>query len=317
MVHPHQIFKVLLLRGDSVASAAAVVGISLRTASRWRKAVPKQQGRRPLNVHACRRARLCARIAEKVQTRNHRTIPQFPTAPRVASELLRLHGIKASKSTVLRDLKRLGFRTLVRPRHPNLQNADVRRSFARIWRSCDPSILIFSDEHFISVNDNSHRTMLVGPGQRPLPREHQRRQNVSNFQIWAAIGVGWRSELVFFPKKNPDDDSRKPGGFRLNAAAYVRRCLSKICPYLQSSGRVFMQDGARCHWAGSVVAYLDRKGVTYMTGFPSSSPDLNPIESVWACLDSEISKRMPQTEAELKAAALEAWSSIKQCLIRT
>lgn len=233
----HAIFRRLIAGGNSVSSAAHAVGISLRTASRWQAAAPRARGRRPETARRARRAKLAARIARTFKRKGHRVVPLFPTAPRVAEELFRAHGIRASRTTVLRDLKSLGFRTRVRPRHPNLKNPEVRRSFTKIWRLRDPRPLIFSDEHYVSVNDNTHRTMLVAPGKDPLPREHQRRQNIPNFQIWAAIGVGWRSELVFFPKLNPDDDRSMPGGFRLNSASYVRRCLSKISGYLVESGR--------------------------------------------------------------------------------
>ena len=47
-----------------------------------------------------------------------------------------------------------------------------------------------------------------------------------------------------------------------------------------------------------------------MSDFPASSPDLNPIESVWAELNRRISARRPQTVADLRAATISAWDEI-------
>lgn len=309
---PYEIFQSMFRQGYTLAATAAAVGISRRTASRWRKSPPGQRGRRARPDARRLRVALVVRIASRTITRDHRTIPAFPSTGRVAAQLAREFRIRVSRHTVRRDLASRGWRTLVRPRHPNLRDAGKRLTFARLWMNCDARKIVFSDEHFVSTNDNTLRTMLVGPGERPLPREVQRRQNVPNFQIWAAIGYGWRSELVIFPKKDPTDDRKMAGGFRLDSHGYTRRCLSKIRQHLCEHQLVFMQDGARCHWARNVRAYLDRNRIRVMEGYPASSPDLNPIESVWAMLDRRIAEMLPQTDVELLAAARRAWREIPQ-----
>ena len=49
-----------------------------------------------------------------------------------------------------------------------------------------------------------------------------------------------------------------------------------------------MQDGARCHTAGTTLDDIKRKNVHYISNWPPSSPDLNPIENFWALLQQRV-----------------------------
>ena len=317
MSNLYPVFKRLLNRGHSISFIAEALGISPATAYRWKACGPPKKAGRKANPQAKKaRARLLAKISKATRKVGQRVVPLYPTAPRIAARYRLVTGEKIHPTTCLRDLRSVGMRSYVRPHHPNLKDAERRLQFAKRWRRFDPSRIVFSDEHFISTNDNTHRRMIGASKDEILPRERQRRQNIPNFQIWAAIGVGWRSPLVFFPKADPDDDTSHPGGFRLNATRYVRRCLSKVSPYLSGSHLVFMQDGARCHTARTTLAYLEQKNITIMDDYPPHSPDLNPMEEVWALLDQRIAERLlEQTEQALMDAARLAWSEIDQSVI--
>lgn len=300
-------------RGATLQQIADDLDVSLRTVSRWLKSPPKKAGRRAPRDTA-RRVASVREIAQRTVSRSGRTLPLNPTFKKVGEVFNAENGLNVSVSTIRRLVALGGGKSRVRPWHPNLAKKEERKAFAKIWRARCPDKIVFSDEHFISTNDLSYRRQILYSGDELLARERQRRQNVANFQLWAAIGVGWRSQLVFFPKKrkkNGDDEK----SWALNQYRYVRMCLSKVKNYLRDSKSIFMQDGAKCHTANSVKAYLARNNITLMEDFPASSPDLNPIESLWAELNRRIAEKMPSTEAELKAAAIEAWNEIPQEVI--
>lgn len=46
--------------------------------------------------------------------------------------------------------------------------------------------------------------------------------------------------------------------------------------------------------------------------WPANSPDLNPIENLWAMLKENVAKRNPKTKEELKTVLLEEWDCISQ-----
>jgi transposase len=79
-----------------------------------------------------------------------------------------------------------------------------------------------------------------------------------------------------------------------------------------------MQDGASVHTAHIIWRLLAEMGIEVMD-WPPYSPDLNPIENLWALIKAKIYKIYPhlaeaadtdKTLQELIEAAQEAWEAI-------
>jgi len=258
-----------------------------------------------------KRRRMVAKLAKKTVVKNGRKYPVFCTATAIKEELNRRFAVSVSKATVLRDLHHVDFECLVRRRVPTRDPKVVeqRLRFCAMWLRRGTKNLVFSDEHTISVNDHTSRTMWVAPGHGPVPRERRRLTNVPRIMVWAAIGQGFKSELILFPQamRNADDATVS---FRLCSDSYIRRCLSPIVPLL--NGRVFQQDGAKVHTAHRVGTYLRGKNINYIQNWPPYSPDLNCSELVWPLLNRRVAEYHPSTLEELGVAAKKAWASITQ-----
>ena len=267
-----------------------------------------------------RRRAVVRALAMKVRVIGGVKHPLFPSAPSMATELGR-RGIHVNPSTVHRDLTALGFVSRVRPRAPTRDPLTLRRRelFAKKLVRAGKnnfSQIVFTDEHMGSANDYSDRRQYVCKGKEPLRRLRTSAWNVARLHVWGAIGIGYKSRLVFLPESRPagDDDNSKSGrvDVRMNGTLYKRLCLTPVVPSLVAQRRTLMQDGARCHWRGDVIQYLQRKRVRFINDWPPHSPDLNPIEKVWAVMKLRVGRLHVATKGELRSAMQQVWDGLSQ-----
>ena len=96
--------------------------------------------------------------------------------------------------------------------------------------------------------------------------------------FWAAFGHGSRTPLV-------------PLVGNVNAIG-IYDLYSVILPWFLQPGDIFMHDNASVHTARVVKALLEELQVQLMI-WPPYSPDLNPIENLWALMKAEIYRLYP------------------------
>ncbi|KAI4293447.1 hypothetical protein PAPHI01_2721, partial [Pancytospora philotis] len=69
------------------------------------------------------------------------------------------------------------------------------------------------------------------------------------------------------------------------------------------------------HKSALARRYMEKAGIRVLQ-WPSYSPDLNPIENVWAYLKMQIARsgKKPQNKGELKALIADEWRNILMIL---
>ncbi len=85
------------------------------------------------------------------------------------------------------------------------------------------------------------------------------------------------------------------------AETYIQVLQEYLVPFIMETlpengvfDAIFQQDNAPTHKAHITRNYLQHQGFVVMN-FPPSSPDMNPIEHLWAALKKELFRRFPDT----------------------
>jgi hypothetical protein len=98
----------------------------------------------------------------------------------------------------------------------------------------------------------------------------------------------------------------------MNAAKYMDTLNTHLLPQLNEwfahDNGVFQQDNAPCHKAATVIAMLEHEGICILD-WPPYSPDLSPIENLWAILKQKVhTKHYISKEAQI-VIVKDIWSN--------
>jgi len=77
---------------------------------------------------------------------------------------------------------------------------------------------------------------------------------------------------------------------------------------------VLYQDNAGPHKGHKVMSWMENN-IPYAPEIPALSPDLNPIEFIWAMLKKKVEKTQPQNIEDLKKSIITCWEEIDQAAI--
>lgn len=79
---------------------------------------------------------------------------------------------------------------------------------------------------------------------------------------------------------------------------------------------IFQSDNDPKHTAKVNTGYLQRQGIPELD-WPSQSPDLNPIENLWAILNIQLKDRKCKNKDELEHCLKEAWNDIDEEILKS
>jgi transposase len=103
----------------------------------------------------------------------------------------------------------------------------------------------------------------------------------------------------------------------MNAEVYVgilREHIPEIKALLGNKFRL-QQDNDPKHTSKRAKDFLE-KNVPKVIDWPSYSPDLNPIENLWAIVKRNVEKRMPKNLGELEEFMVEEWDRIPESTLK-
>lgn len=183
-------------------------------------------------------------------------------------------------------------------------NRLLRRVWCRRHSKTDFRLWLFSDESTFELADCSimrrahvHRAKgekYAAPCILPAGR-----QNRQKLMVWGLISATGQGVLAFVDGT-------------LNSQAYQNLLRDNLLPFLDLQPLhhryrlLFQQDNAPCHAAAATRQFLQENEVN-TPAWPAHSPDLNPIENVWAMMKRLVRKQRPQSILQLRIAIQNAW----------
>ena len=171
-----------------------------------------------------------------------------------------------------------------------------RLEFCRKYQDIDWQNVIFSDECRIMCFATNHMPLIRRPRGSALdPRFISPTVKYpTSVMIWGCF-------------RNDTLGPLKIISGTMNSEKYIGVLDEKLIPFYQShANSIFQDDSVPCHRSKKVNHWKNEKGIDCLE-WPSCSPDLNPIEHIWAYLKKKVAKKAPYNQRSLIEAILKVW----------
>lgn len=208
-------------------------------------------------------------------------------------------GLGTAATTIHRAL---GLRYLSKKFVPQLSAKQIKRRhlFAREHGEDDWHVALFADEKTFEVG-HQERMAWMDPDERIVVPHSAHPPKV---QVWGAVGHYFKSELYFFTETLDAD--------KLCTILHegLPPTASRDCPRDRLHKWILVHDNDPKYKSRKAQKLLDTLAPDRLRDWPANSPDLNPMEDVWSELQRLVNRQKSTTIEELRAAIVDAWSTI-------
>jgi hypothetical protein len=210
-------------------------------------------------------------------------------------------GVKISHRSIQARLHREGLKYMHPLYKPLLKSQQCinRLEWAKNHQDFDWSFCLFTDEVTFSLFD--YRNM---SWQNPDEREIQRKvKHPQKVHAWGCFSINGFGKLFLF-EGNLNSD--------LMIEIYEQALLPSISMCFDSGTKdwILQEDNDPKHRSTKSMNWKERNQINVLP-WPACSPDLNPIENVWAVMKHKISEKKPTTINKLKQEINKSWEEFQ------
>ena len=213
----------------------------------------------------------------------------------LAYEIFRRGSPKVSHMTIYRTLQSAGIKKWNPKKSPPLteKHKKLRLEWCLKHKDTDWTKVIFTDESYVQLSRNK------------IKMWGRNKPSVSVCKYGPKVLIwGGLSYMGLTPIKvaegNINSDSYQ---------AILSECLIDSMKPFYPDGFILQQDNAPPHVSKSTKKFLEANQILTIT-WPAISPDLNPIENLWAIIKHEIEKQGAKTLTEIKEVIESVWEAV-------
>lgn len=300
----------LTLQGHSPADIVKLTGFDKQFVARWKDRTESEvpvddapRSGRPSKMTRSQQKRLVDQTANK-QRRSVRIM---------ASELQKSYGPAVSKSTVHRIMRKHNLHPYHRTVQSKLRAHDEteRLRFATATRNTDWSRVLFADEkkftQYSKLNNKNDIVWSLSPDKIPgyevLKGGHQ-------VMVWGAMSSRGVVPLYVI------DGS-------LTAKSYIDILDTTLLPAAQHQFKSgiwnFVHDNAPSHSAKVTKQWLEENMADHLLSqpLPPRSPDLNPIENLWAYVQDKLQQSKFSSKKQFVKNLKEIWKNVDVSILQS
>lgn len=214
--------------------------------------------------------------------------------------------LSCSKESIRRYLHKSGFVWKKASKKEVLSPDDMwMRTFWALDNLRKPlwEYVIYSDESGFLLHDTAGYAWQKKNQEVPQLEEVQERY-CHKINVWVAISVFGKMGIHIY-KEN------------LNQQVYNNILSTTLIPNIKKHypyGAILQHDNHPVHKGSEVIKYLNSRRVSNIIvnilDWPARSPDLNPVENVWAAMKNSIRRRYPKTMHQLEQMIYEEWKNL-------
>ncbi|KAF0708957.1 hypothetical protein AaE_013030 [Aphanomyces astaci] len=164
--------------------------------------------------------------------------------------------------------------------------------------------VVFSDEKQFNLDGPDGYQKYWHDKRQPKQQRMNRQQGGGSVMIWAAFSWLRKSRIALLQG-------------RQDSETYVYTLSEFLFPFAHlhhGTDFVVQQDNASIHSSHTTKAFLEEHDVSVLP-WPAFSPDLNPIENVWACLSRKVydnGRHQFSSRRDLMRQITLSWNEIEQ-----
>ena len=200
--------------------------------------------------------------------------------------------ILISKNTVINILHELKFeykKPIIKPLLTDKQKTN-RIEWCHKYKDYNWDNVKFTDESSIWIGLKNKRWIDTNCNDYDYTIKHP-----VKIHIWASISKNFTRSIFIFSEI-------------LTANKYLEILKNNLGT---ENNFVLQDDNDPKHRAKIIEKWKNDNNIKYLD-WPSNSPDLNPIENIWAILKNKVRKLKSKTLNELRSNIIESWNNIDQ-----